>query len=137
MAGTGTQGHARNPWACSAFSSGWKLCLHAVCCGIVAAVRDLVGVAVRVRYGNYRHCRRQREQAPGIIRQFGYFLGAVLFCPGILSLGREQDQVEYEMSFSASCVEINMTRRMRRTTVLAVAGHKAEDGQKGMSLSRI
>lgn len=61
----------------------------------------------------------------------------MLFCLGIPSLGRKQDQVEYEMSFSTSGVEVKMTRRMRRKTVLAVAGHKAEDGQKGMSLPRI
>lgn len=30
MAGTGTQGPARNPRACSAFSSGWKLCVDAI-----------------------------------------------------------------------------------------------------------
>jgi hypothetical protein len=59
-----------------------------------------------------------------MIRQFGYFLGVVLCVLGFLSLGRKQDQVECEMSFSTSCVEIEMMR-MRRKTVLAVAGHKA------------
>jgi hypothetical protein len=41
----------------SFFSSGWELYLDAMCCAMVAAVRDLVGVAVRVRYEVDRHCR--------------------------------------------------------------------------------
>lgn len=84
----GMQGHARNPWACSAFQQRLRLCLDAMCCE--KWLRCVIWLVLLYEYGmgSIDTVGGNGERCPGMIRQFGYFLGVVLCVLSILAESR-------------------------------------------------